>query len=97
MYITTNGHMYTCTYAHMGIPIYVVTLFYCFLPLSPLSPLYPNGDIGPLNRLSEPCRVSVDLHAHMLTSPYPLMPSIVFFCRGAKWEPLIPFTCTVYP
>ena len=28
MYITTNGHMYTCTYAHMGIPIYVVTLFY---------------------------------------------------------------------
>ena len=88
MYITTNAHMYICTYGHYIIPLYVGYSIPSFLlPVLP----YPYPPIPPLNRLSEPCRVSVDLP---LT---PLMPSIVFFCRGAKWEPLIPFTCTVYP
>ena len=65
MYITTNGHMYISTYAHMGIPIYVG--FYS-IPSIPLPvPLYPNVDIGPLNRLSEPCSLYVDL------LPYPLL------------------------
>ena len=88
MYITTNAHMYICTYGHYIIPLYVGYSIPSFVP--PVL-LYPYPPIPPLNRFSEPCRAYVDLPL------IPLMVSIVFFCRGAGWKPLISFTCRVYP
>ena len=83
MYITTNGHMYISTYAHMGIPIYVG--FYS-IPSIPLPvPLYPNGDIPLLNRLSEPCSLYVDL------LPYPLFSLLYAIDGGLKGNLLYPF------
>ena len=85
MYITTNAHMYICTYGHYIIPLYVGYSIPLFLP--PVLP-YPYPPIPPLNRLSEPCKVSVDLQAHMLTSPYPPLYAMDGGLKGNLLYPL---------
>ena len=75
--------MYKYTHGHMGIPIYV-GLFYSFIPsFLPLPVLlYPNGDIGPLNQLSEPCSLYVDI------LPYPLLYAMDGGLKGNLLYPL---------
>ena len=79
-----NTHVYKYTHGHMEIPIYV-GLFYSFIPsFLSLVLLYPNGDIGPLNQLSEPCSLYVDI------LPYPLFSLLYAMDGGLKGNLLYP-------